>query len=293
MVNFGQPLTLSFDTFSDAAKTVPADPSTVELDIQFPDGTEAVYTWAGGDVTHMGTGVFIYTFTPTQSGRHAYHWVSTGTAATSSNGEFDVGPKYPTQIVSLDDAKAQLNITRTTYDDELQGFIDAATEIVEFQTGPIRRQTFTEVHNGGGPTIVLDNPPVISVTSVTEYVGPTAYPLTQAELGATTGQYSWSLDDASEGIIARRYSGGLVGNFAAGYRNVSVTYVGGRPQVPANVRLAALLIIEHLWEQTQRGDSSGRPVPGVEPEADVQYGPDKQSQAMALLQAYRRVPGLA
>lgn len=206
----------------------------------------------------------------------------------------------PTSLVTLDDAKAHLNIdpTDTTYDAELQGFIDAATAFVQFETGPILYQAFTEVHSGGGPTIVLDNPPIIAVDTVIEYVGPTAYTLTQAELGATTGQYSWSLDDANAGIIARRYSGGFVGNFAAGYRNVYVSYTAGRTSVPADVRMATLEDLRGLWTQTQYARPSAQFGSGIGGQADnwteTPMNPiGTFPRLTALLQGPSRTPSIA
>jgi len=161
-------------------------------------------------------------------------------------------------LVTLDDVHKHLNIpdSDTTHDVELQGFIDAAEAIIVYNVGPVEETTFTEVHSGGGPTIVLDNPPVISVTSVTEYVGPVAYALTQAELGVAAGAYSFSLDDPAAGIICRRYTGGLAGNFAGGYRNVQVVYVAGRATVPADIHMAVLEDLRGLYQESQQG---GRP----------------------------------
>jgi len=161
-------------------------------------------------------------------------------------------------IVTLSDVHEHLNIPDddVSHDIELLGFIDAAEAIITYSVGPVDETTFTEVHSGGGPTIVLDNPPVLSVVSVVEYVGPTAYVLTQAELGSPTGAYSFSLDDPAAGIICRRYTGGLAGNFAGGYRNVQVIYTAGRTSVPGDIQMAVLEDLAGLYQQSQQG---GRP----------------------------------
>jgi len=139
-------------------------------------------------------------------------------------------PTGPSELVTLDDVLAHLNIDNPTANQttELQGFIDAATIYIQAQTGPIIPKQFTETHNGGGTTIVLRNPPVMQVDSVVEYVGPTGYTLTRADLGTDSGAYSYSLDDPRGGIIRRRWNGGLVGAFIGGERNVLVTYWGGQ-----------------------------------------------------------------
>lgn len=164
-------------------------------------------------------------------------------------------PTGPTSLVTLDDVKAHLNIDPnvTDGDTELQGFIDAATAYIQSLTGPIVPRQFTETHSGGGSTIVLRNAPVLQVDSVVEYVGPTGYTLTRADLGTDGGAYSYSLDDPRAGIIRRRWNGGLVGAFIGGERNVLVTYWAGQASVPADIRMAVLQDIAGLYQPSQMG----------------------------------------
>lgn len=162
----------------------------------------------------------------------------------------------PTELVSLDDAKTHLSITDTTRDGQIQGFIDAASIYVQNLTGPVVPQTFTEVHDGGDSIICLFNPPILSVTSVTEYVATTGYLLTQVQLGDPTGQYCFSLDDPQSGVIRRRMAGGIVGNFAGGDHNVTVTYVAGQASVPADIRMAVLQDLAGLFQTSQNGPAS-------------------------------------
>lgn len=156
-------------------------------------------------------------------------------------------------LVTLQEVKDHLNISDTSQDGELFGFITAAAAYVQNITGPILPASYTEVHDGRGPSIVLYNPPILSVTSVIEYVGPVAYTLTQAELGTgdDTGQFSFSLDNPNAGIITRRYTGGIVGNFAPGVSNVQVAYVAGRAALPPDVRMAILQDIAGLFQTSQ------------------------------------------
>jgi hypothetical protein len=163
----------------------------------------------------------------------------------------------PAPLVDLTDVKAHLNINPadTSNDAELSGFIDAATAYILNLTGPIDATQYTEVHSGNGPAIVLRNVPVVSVQSVTEYIGPTAYVLTQSELGAATGAYAFSLDNPQAGVLTRRYNGGIVGAFAGGVRNIVVTYTAGRGYVPADVRMAVLQDIAGLFQPSQEGSN--------------------------------------
>lgn len=283
---YGEPVTLTL-TDSTGATANLANYADVVLTIVQPDGTNVTLKKSDATLTANP-----YVFQPTQSGRHVYYYVTTTPNGASSAQPFEVETAGVAPLVSLADAKAQLNITDASQDDELQGFIDAATAVVEGIVGPVVRRTYTEVHDGGGPFIVLNNPPIISVTSVTEMVGPTAYTLTDAEIDTVTGAYSYSIDSYERGVIARRWSGGIVGPFVGGVRNIQVVYVSGRTSVPAPVRMGALLLIEHMWEQTQRGNSTNQPVPGVD-EADVPYGSSKETQAFGLLAPYRKAPALA
>lgn len=166
-------------------------------------------------------------------------------------------PTGPTEIVSLEETIAHLTLDDDTDldEDKLQGFIDAATTYIQGKTGPIIPVQFVEVHNGGGPTIVLRNAPVLQVDEVIEYVGPVPYTLTAAELGINPGQYTYSLDNPAQGILARRYSGWQVGAFSPGKRNVKVTYWGGRATVPADIRMAVLQDIAGLYQSSQLGSN--------------------------------------
>lgn len=173
---------------------------------------------------------------------------------------------WPPSVVEVD---KELNLgADTSQDAELAGFIDAAAKMIENVTGPITPNTYTEVHDGGAAKLALRRVPVISVTSITEYVGLTGYPLTLQPLGATNDNYGYSLDDPITGVITRRSSAGILSPFMGGRSAVTVTYIAGRATVPANVRLAALELIREMWSSTQRGNSSGRPIPGSDDTAN-------------------------
>lgn len=164
----------------------------------------------------------------------------------------------PTALVTLSDVKTHLNIDQadTSQDAELNGFIDAATAYIQNLTGPIINQTFTETHSGGGSTICVFHPPIVSVTSIVEYVGPVGYTLTEAELGQPAGTYSYSIDDPRSGIIRRRWQGGFAGPFIGGDHNIAVTYIGGQSSVPADIHMAVLQDIAGMYQPSQLGPGS-------------------------------------
>lgn len=75
--------------FKDAAGTL-ADPTTVTLKIEEPDGTETTYTYALAQITRDSAGRFSKSYTPDQSGVHHYRWVGTGTVGAAFEGAFFV-----------------------------------------------------------------------------------------------------------------------------------------------------------------------------------------------------------
>lgn len=161
-----------------------------------------------------------------------------------------------TGLVTLADVRAQLNIPAadTSNDTELQGFINAATTVVEDIAGPILSRTISaEVHNGGSALVVLRVSPVISVQQVIEYVGTTAYTLTSQPQSATTSFYGYELIDSNGGILVRRDSTGSPIPFQGGKYGVTVSYTAGYSSVPDAVRLGTLMLIQHWWDATQQG----------------------------------------
>jgi hypothetical protein len=172
-------------------------------------------------------------------------------------------------LVTLSDVKNQLNIpaSDTTQDVELVGFIDAATEVVEWITGPITPKVIMgEVHDGGFYAVMLRNPPVLSVDSVTEYLGRVNYTITAQPPGATVDNYGYSLEPG--GKLVRRTAAGTVMPWLGGRSSVIVNYTAGRLTVPASVRMATLLDIQDVFQKSQQGgkDQSGDNAWGGMPE---------------------------
>ncbi|MFF7966757.1 head-tail connector protein [Streptomyces sp. NPDC007903] len=159
-------------------------------------------------------------------------------------------------IVTLADTKAQLGISAddTRDDTELLGYVDAAAAAVEKETGRVvERRTFTDQVLVGRPrrTILLPHVPVAELISLVSVDG-----------------YAWDVSagaavvDADSGAVTVVTGPPLSGTLVA-------VYEAGPAVVAPNDRLAALIIIQHLW-QTQRGtmgiqlggDSEGGYVPG-------------------------------
>lgn len=162
-------------------------------------------------------------------------------------------------VVTLTQIHDVLNIpvADTSHDAELQRYIDAAAATVAYITGPLTATTYTEVRNGGSPVIMLDNPPVLSITSVVEYIGSSAYTLTSQPLGGSSDNYGFDLVDPAAGKLVRRGSNGVVQPFRGSRSSVVITYVAGLLTVPADVQLAVLEDIRGLYQQTQQGSAVG------------------------------------
>lgn len=216
----------------------PANAGAVTVTITLPDNTIATPA-----VTNVPPGVYNADFPTTQAGRHSVRWVATGANASAYTDVFEVLPAIPPQIFSLEDGKAQLNIppATTAYDAEIAEFIRATTAVVERYTGQIVRTAYTETFDGGQCRLMLRHYPVLSITSVTEngtILDPSGYTFTPAS-----------------GLLIR-INGLVEWSFLPGVQNVTVAYIAGTTTTTPNVRQAASIILQHLWE-TQRPTGRG------------------------------------
>jgi hypothetical protein len=224
-------------------------------------------------------------------------WTATGTGVGwAYEDQFTVRPTGIEQMVDLLSVKKHLNInlTDTRQDDELQNFILAAADQARDICGPLLAETQTQYFNGAVSTISPDWLPVASVLSCTEYYGLSAFALHEEPLGSQMDAFAFTVDYAT-GQITRRTFGGEAAIFAAGVKNIKLVYVAGRAgAVPYTVRLGALELIRHLWQQTQQG---GRPkFGGAGMDGDslgVPMGFALPDRVVELWAPYRRPPGIA
>lgn len=235
----GQSVRLSFETYSDPALTVPADPTTVAVTVRKPDGTSSTYTWAAAQVVKDSTGKFHYDFVPATSGHYEAYWQAGGAVVTSFEESFDVRPAY-SNIVSVDDVKARLNKSQLKHldDDKIRDQIDAAIDAYRewvLNNAPITGQ-YSEVLDGGGTSLRLSVPTVASLVSLT-YADGTVVNTTDVTLDTTTGQVFWNY--------------GTAGRFAGGSRYVTVTYMVGA--LPAHHREAIVADVAGWFSATSRG----------------------------------------
>jgi hypothetical protein len=199
-----------------------------------------------------------------------------------------------TPLIELTDAKAQLNMSQavTTNDDELTMWLAATTDIIEHYVGDVVPTAYTEHHHGGGFTIATLHAPIISVQSITEYMGNVAYTLTEQPVGASTDPYGFSIDNPTAGIIARRTAASWPYRFLGGENNIAVTYTAGLTTIPTAVLAAARIILQHLWT-TRRGAMPMPPGGGDGSSVVPGLGYAVPNQAIELLARFERTAGIA
>jgi len=208
-------------------------PSAATLTITKPDGsTEAPYhpagwTQSGRDYTAS------YDYTLGAPGLYSFAWVTQG-PGTAPTPDF-VNVRQYAAMVSRAEVKQHLNITTTTDDDELDSFIMASTELVETKVGICVPRQFTDRVEQGSWRLLLENKPVISVTSVTS-----VWP------GGPSWQASQLRWDSAAAIVDQ------LTPFPFWWPPWDVVYMCGRQVIAERFILAAKEQCRHLWE-TQRG----------------------------------------
>lgn len=207
-------------------------------------------------------------------------------------------------IVTLTEAKTHLRYPNpdqpNTDDDNIQGFIYAATEVIEGEVGKVAQRQVIEYHDGGKVAIYLHQKPVLQVVEVIENWGYFNWGL--AEQPSTTvpatNLFAYSLDNPREGRVTRR----SVGNIAIPFMamggefpyNIKVTYIAGRNQVPYAVRLATLELIAHWWQSSQQRSSAATGSPTYDEDVSDSGGTEFLAgvpyRILELLTYHRRAP---
>jgi hypothetical protein len=182
-------------------------------------------------------------------------------------------------LLTLDEAKAQLDIDGSGEDTELQVYVDALTAAIERHVGPVETREFAETIEGRSAAMCLSHIPAVALVSVAPAV----------ETGDDLDLNALVLDGAT-GIV--RYRGG---SFAGTLWRV--TYTAGRGEVPATINLAARILLQHLW-RTQYGASRGLSSVGGGDDYSVTeavpgWGYAIPNRVLQLLEPYKVPPGVA
>jgi hypothetical protein len=249
----GQTVTFGLKTFGTDGTTltdVGVGPTVV---VVLPDGV----TTASGSVTRASTGTYYASLTATIAGRYRATWSGSGAASGGLPyvDYLDVQAAAPRMLIPLSEARDALKLpaTTTVHDDEILGYILAATPVIEDITGPILSATRVETYDGSrasGAALPLHAYPN-AITSVVEdgtTLAATAYKVGQGGVLWRVGT-TWST--LSPG-------------------NIVVTYTVGSGVIPPNVILAAREEVRHLY---QVGQVASRPALGTAQAPGMAYTP--------------------
>jgi hypothetical protein len=235
MFDLGSVYPAALDVYDDTGTL--ADPAAATLTITRPDGTPA--DTSGLQIPPAETGKLRLAYTTEQTGRHTVRW-ATQDPDTAYTDVFDVAPAVSPAIVSLADAKAQLNIDPddTSDDDELRSYIEALTGVVENNMHEVivpRQFTDDPQRMFRARSFRLWHAPVLSLVSVATW----------------DGSKSWdvaNLHVSSSGVVRV-----LAGEPFSG--DIVPTYQAGMNPIPHRYQMGALVILAHVWE-TQRGQGT-------------------------------------
>lgn len=179
-------------------------------------------------------------------------------------------------IVTLPEAKQQLSIDPedTSQDNELQGYVDAITAVVEDFKGEVieQREIVEEKLLRQASSFMLDSAPVLSLDAVATVDGTTTWDVDNLHVDRRAGEVTVLSGPAVSGLV-------------------TVTYTAGYETVPANYRRAALVIIQHNWETRRGVGVIPGGVVGAEETYDPRYSYDIPRKALEWLGS--PLPGVA
>lgn len=229
--DIGDKITLSTVVRNDAG--TPVNTPTLVIAITKPDGT---LVSPAATVTNTASGgVYTAPVTVDQAGTWTYVWTASGTVVAVEPGQFTVQPAR-VLVASMEEFKLHLNRTDVADDLELRTHLTAATDWVEDTIGgPVSPTSFTETHCDVVDSIIPRRTPLISVTSITPYLG----------TALTTDTFRV---DSDLGLIVLRWSTGY---------EYTLVYRAGLSVIQERVKLGGLIVAAHLWE-TQNGFAGRR-----------------------------------
>lgn len=225
-----------------------ASAATVAVTVTLPDGTTVTPT-----PTTPAVGTYTFSYAPAVAGTFYVNWTATSIGGVS--GENDVYQDSFTvsasnnAYISVDEAKAFLNLQADTQDDELLSYVEFACDLSQ-QIADTQFARLTVVDTLSPRcmqrSLELSKRPVLSMTSVTEN-------------GSTLTTGTSYTTDLRWGRVFRQYGQYIDGYWWAGRRNVVATYVAGYQVIPPPVRFATLQIVEHLWSNQRTGSPLAGP----------------------------------
>lgn len=291
----GDPVPLAFTLTDAAGNPVNAVATQPVLTITLPDLTTVTPA-----VSNPGTGAYTAVYKTTQAGHHLVAW--TCADATNPGGladEFDVWSTTSTNVLSLADAKAVLSIApaNTTYDDLVQKVNASVTSWLEWYCGALVPQTVTEELRAGGLTVQLSQPnnaALVAWTSVpaqfsadTSRVVPSPpSPMFPVLIFGVTYPLSNLYCDPVKGIV--RHTSGL----PFYYGPYLWKYTTGYPVIPPAVRLAASVVLRHLYG-FERGGAAVAVAGGDEETTMTPFGFAVPNRAIEILADFESPAAIA
>ena len=229
---------LTFTITDDSTPPALVDAATITLTLHKPDGTTGTYT-----PTRASTGEYHQDIPATDLivlGDYSWKLVTTGVVAVSV-GAFEVFDPFEVTLITLDDARNQLQIDDHSVDAFLQEWLPAITSAVEqYKHEVVVPRTITDEievsYNWRWfQRFRVWSAPLISLVSVVSWDGSVTWDVTQMRA-------------SSSGLVRVMAGPRVVGL-------VDVTYKAGRTVIPENYQQGALVILQHLWE-IHRGGST-------------------------------------
>lgn len=169
-----------------------------------------------------------------------------------------------TDLLTLDEAIQAVSGTGSfaQHGEDLSLMVSAVSEAIDRWVGPVVIRTITdEIHDAPAGRIELKYRPVVSVSSVTEYLSGTGTVLTAESVSASGGYL------VRDHFLARRS-----GFYTTGWNGViKVTYTAGRfsstSTVEARFKMAAKAVLTGAWAKysaawARGGDPFGDPTGG-------------------------------
>jgi hypothetical protein len=229
----GSMVTLTGRFYSDAAKTIPADPTTVVLSIRDPN--RAITTPA---VVNAGVGIRTYAWTPLIAGMHEINWTGTG-AVVSADQEpiyVNVGINLGQLYLSPDQLKSTLTMTGTSFADaDVTLAIGAASRAVDSMTG---RRFWLDT---GTANVRYYTPQYDGMTPIDDLVVMTSVAIDSTGTGAFTETWTSGTDFVLEPFNAP------LEQPARPYNTLRARYRSGRRWLPSLVEQSIKVTGQFGW----------------------------------------------
>lgn len=236
----------------------PADPTTVSVLVQSPDGTQVNYN--PPDVVCDGTGSYHFDLLVLQAGSYLYQWNGTGVLVAVQEGSITVAESIltapvapPIDLCSLDEVRDWLNLGPGQSDLKLERLITSASRMIltlTHRTSFNTPQITAERRNGNGQNkIAVYQWPIISVQSV----------VVQGGIFGTTNIPA-SPDGITPGWINDSNVIYLVGQywFNKGFQNVNLGYTNGFASVPEDINQACVELVCQKYTRSRHIDEDSQ-----------------------------------